>query len=116
VRRTASLLLLWAGIGCALAAFGQDGGMGTLGGTVLSASGKPVSGARVIMQTSAGASPDATITNAHGRFFFPQLPHGYYDVRASFSGKESDWKHNVEVQTGKETDVILRLSHGRKQP
>jgi hypothetical protein len=74
-----------------------------------------VANARVIMQTASGGSPDATTTNDRGRFFFPQLPHGYYDVRASFSGKSSDWKQNVEVRTGKQTDVTLRVTHARKR-
>ena len=90
--------------------------MGTLAGYVLNARGKPVENARVIMQTAAGGSPDATTTNDRGRFFFPQLPHGYYDVRASFAGKTSDWMQNVEVRTGKQTDVTLRLTRARKHP
>jgi hypothetical protein len=116
MRRAVLTLLVCIGIGLASFAFAQDGGMGTLGGTVLSASGRPIANARVIMQTASGGSPDSTTTNNHGRFFFPQLAHGYYDVRASFDGKSSDWKHNVEVLTGKQTEVTLRLSRSEKRP
>lgn len=115
MRKGASILLLCLAMGAAFIASAQEGGLGTLAGTVVNAKGRPVAGARVIMQSAAGASPDATTTNAQGRFFFPQLAHGYYDVRASLAGKVSDWKHNIEVRTGKQTDVTLRLSWARKR-
>lgn len=103
---------------CAILAFGaaaQEGGMGTLSGVVLNANGRAVEGAHVVMQNALGDAPEATVTNAHGRFFFPQLVHGYYDVRASFAGKSTDWKHNIEVRTGKQTNVTLRLSRTGKR-
>ncbi len=109
--RAALALLVCLGLG--LIATGQGGGMGTLAGTVLNAKGKPVSGANVTMQSARGEAPHATTTNTQGRFFFPQLIHGYYDVRATHNGASSEWKHNVEVGTGKQTDVTLRL---RVQP
>jgi len=99
-----------------LIAAAQSGGMGTLAGTVLNAKGKPVAGASVTMENATGESPHATTTNAQGRFFFPQLAHGYYDVRAAHNGATSDWKHNVEVSTGKQTDVTLRLHAPGRNP
>jgi len=91
-------------------AFSQgDTGMGTLAGTVLDHRGKVVAGASVTMQSATGGNPHATKTNAQGRFFFPELVHGYYDVRASSGGMISEWKHNIEVNTGKQTEVTLRL-------
>lgn len=95
----------------------QDaGGMGTLAGVVVSAQGRPVPGASVTMQTATGGSPHATVTNSQGRFFFPELVHGYYDLRATHKGWVSEWKHNVEVNTGKETDVRLQLKTAQKKP
>ncbi|HEX5424390.1 MAG TPA: carboxypeptidase-like regulatory domain-containing protein [Candidatus Acidoferrales bacterium] len=85
-------------------------GLGTLAGRVVDANGKPVAGASVVMQSSAGAMPYATTTNEHGRFFFPRLPHGYYDVRATTRLRASAWKHNLTVRTGKQTEVTLRLT------
>jgi Carboxypeptidase regulatory-like domain len=113
VRRAASALVLCAIL--AFAAAAQEGGLGTLSGVVLNAKGGPVEGARVIMQSASGGAPDAARTNSSGRFFFPQLARGYYDVRASFAGKSTDWKHNIEVRTGKETNVTLRLSRTGKR-
>jgi hypothetical protein len=87
----------------------RDGGTGTLAGTVLDTKGKPTADASVFIQTASGQDPDATRTDTQGRFFFPQLAHGYYDVRASSKGAKSEWKHNLEVRTGKQTNVTLRL-------
>src|SRR5215469_18554113 len=94
-RRIAWAIVLFSGIAFSLMA--QDaGGMGTLAGTVLNSQGRPVPGASVTMQTASGGSPHATVTNSQGRFFFPELTHGYYDVRAAHKGLVSIWKHNVE--------------------
>jgi Carboxypeptidase regulatory-like domain len=100
----------------AIASSAQDsGGVGTLAGVVLSAQGKPVVGASVMMQTATGGSPHVTATNSQGRFFFPELTHGYYDLRATHKGWVSDWKHNIEVNTGKETEVKLQLKAAQKK-
>jgi hypothetical protein len=101
------MLLVFIG---AHVAFAQgDTGIGTLAGTVLDSRGKVVVGASVTMQSATGGNPHATKSNAQGRFFFPELVHGYYDVRASSGGMTSEWKHNIEVVTGKQTEVTLRL-------
>lgn len=113
MKTTALLLVLLATFAISLSA--QEGGMGTLAGTVLNSQGKPVAGVSVTMETANGGSPHATVTNAQGRFFFPQLLHGYYDVRAAQGGMASDWKHNIEVITGKQTSVILRLTRAKRK-
>jgi hypothetical protein len=110
--RAAAFLLFAAPLFIASA---QDGGIGTLAGIVLSAQGKPVAGASVTMETANGGSPHATVTNLQGRFFFPELTHGYYDLRATHKGLTSEWKHNIEVTTGKETDVKLQLMAAQKK-
>lgn len=107
-------VLLSAVLVCA--AIAQDaGGMGTLSGVVLNSQGRPVPGASVTMQTANGGSPHATVTNSQGRFFFPELVHGYYDVRAAHKELASAWKHNIEVNTGKQTDVRLQLAPVQKK-
>jgi ABC-type Fe3+ transport system substrate-binding protein len=112
-RKTAATILLFAAF--AIATGAQDaGGMGTLAGVVLNAQGKPVSGASVVLQTADGGNPEATTTNSQGRFFFAELTHGYYNVRATHQGWVSIWKHNVEVATGKQTDIRLQLSTQKK--
>lgn len=112
MRRTVLVLLVAAVLACAATA--DNKGMGTLAGTVLSQTGKPVADARVTSQGADGSHPQTTTTNAQGRFFFPELVHGYYDVRAYHAGAWTAWKHNVEVNTGKQTEVKLRLSSSPK--
>lgn len=88
---------------------GDEHGMGTLAGTVIGTNGKPVAGSRVTLQDAGASHPDVTLTNAQGRFFFADLHHGYYDVRAYAGGAWSEWKHNIEVKTGKQTEVRLQV-------
>ncbi|MGA8224046.1 MAG: carboxypeptidase-like regulatory domain-containing protein [Candidatus Acidiferrales bacterium] len=112
MKRAVLVLLAVAALVCAATA--NDKGMGTLAGTVLSQSGRPVADARVTSQGADGSHPQVTMTNAEGRFFFAQLVHGYYDVRAYHNGAWTDWKHNVEVNTGKQTEVKLQLPSAPK--
>jgi hypothetical protein len=87
----------------------DESGMGTLAGIVVGVNGKPVAGSRVTLQDAGASHPDVTLTNAQGRFFFADLHHGYYDVRAYAGGAWSEWKHNIEVKTGKQTEVRLQV-------
>ncbi len=108
------LRLLVAGLLCAAfaasaAAAPQPGGLGTVGGQVLAPNGKPVSGARVTLQASDGRHPQTTETNSQGRFWFPQLPQGLYDLRAYSNGRLSEWRHNVWVTPGRQINVTLHL-------
>jgi len=90
-------------------ALNDEYGMGTLAGTVIGTNGKPVAASRVTLQDAGASHPDVTLTNAQGRFFFAELHHGYYDVRAYAGGAWSEWKHNIEVKTGKQTEVRLQV-------
>jgi len=107
MKRSVYVLLAVAALACVAAA--DIKGMGTLAGTVVGAGGKPIADARVTSQGADGTSPQSTTTNAQGRFFFPELKHGYYDVRAYHNGAWTVWKHNIEVKTGKQTEVKLQL-------
>ena len=114
MKRSAYIFLIAMALACTVAAR-EEPGMGTLAGTVLGPSGKPVVGARVTSQGADGSHPQATTTNAQGRFFFPDLEHGYYDVRAYSNGAWSEWKHNIEVKTGKQTEVKLHVPASQKK-
>jgi 5-hydroxyisourate hydrolase-like protein (transthyretin family) len=82
----------------------------TLAGTVLDTDGKPAAGATVTAQRSDGTTPLGTHTNSQGRFFFPLLRAGYYDVRAARGKTVSEWRHNIGVRAGKQTEVTLHLA------
>jgi hypothetical protein len=82
----------------------------TLAGTVLGTDGKPAAGATVTAQRSDGTTPLGTHTNSQGRFFFPLLRSGLYDVRAARGSTASEWRHNINVHVGKQTEVTLHLA------
>jgi Carboxypeptidase regulatory-like domain len=82
--------------------------LGTLEGTVLR-DGRPLEGARVTVEEAEGAHPHATLTNADGRFFFPRLNPGLYNLRAYYKGAWSEWAKNAEVKVGKGTNVTLHV-------
>ena len=113
MKRSVYVLLAVMALACAAAA--DLKGMGTLAGTVVGTNGKPIVDARVTSQGADGTVPQSTTTNAQGRFFFPALKNGYYDVRAYHNGAWTDWKHNIEVKTGKQTEVKLQLPASRKK-
>jgi hypothetical protein len=114
--RKATLAVLLLATTAFVAAGQETGGMGTLAGVVLNAQRKPVAGATVTMQSATGGNPHATKTNSQGRFFFPELIHGYYDLRATHNGLVSEWKHIIEVSVGKQTEVELQLRSPQKGP
>jgi protocatechuate 3,4-dioxygenase beta subunit len=83
--------------------------IGTLAGTVLDASGKPVADASVTIQTSDGLHPHATHTDANGHFQFERWMTGQYDVRAYANGAFSDWDKRIMIRSKKTTQITLRL-------
>jgi len=84
--------------------------VGTMAGTVVDATGKPIAGASVTIQTSDGQHPHATRTDSSGRFEFMRFEIGQYDLRAYGRGMYSDWAKRVLVRSGKVTRVTLRIT------
>ncbi|MGB9405125.1 MAG: carboxypeptidase-like regulatory domain-containing protein [Candidatus Acidiferrales bacterium] len=85
--------------------------LGTLEGTVFGPKGGPVEGARVTIQEAGeGDHPHATLTNSDGRFFFPRLLPGDYDLRAYYKGEWSAWERGIVVRVRKGTNVTLKVS------
>jgi hypothetical protein len=89
-------------------------GLGTVGGQVVNSQGAPIAAARVTLQASDGEHLQTTETNTQGRFWFASLPEGQYSVRASDHGLVSEWRQNVWVAPGRETDVTLHLHPSKK--
>lgn len=89
-------------------------GLGTVGGQVLNAQGARVVAALVTLQASDGGLLQTTQTNTEGRFWFASLPEGQYSVRAADHGLVSEWRQNVWVAPGRETDVMLHLRPSKK--
>jgi hypothetical protein len=102
-----SLFLLGALLVSAVSASSTEH-LGTLEGTVMH-NGRAIEGARVTVEEAEGAHPHATLTNADGRFFFPRLNPGMYNLRAYYKGAWSEWAKNAEVKVGKGTNVTLHV-------
>jgi hypothetical protein len=112
------LQMILAGILCAALTVGASAaprpkGLGTVAGQVLAADGKAVVGARVTLQAAEGHRLQTMDTNDQGRFWFASLPEGQYGVRASFQDRVSEWRQNVWVAPGEQTNVVLHL-HPKK--
>lgn len=86
---------------------------GTLAGVVFGPDGQPAAGASVILQASDGRHPKAVRTNDQGRFWFPMLRPGPYEVRAQAKRLSSEWKHNQPVRPGQQTSVTLHLAQNK---
>lgn len=112
--RAAGFVLM--GLLTAAGATAQSTGEGTLGGQVLGTDGKVVVGARVTLQPSDGRHPKTRKTDGEGHFWFPSLARGLYDVRAFADGQWSDWRRNVWVDRGKQSNVTLLLRPKRTTP
>jgi Carboxypeptidase regulatory-like domain len=108
------LRLVIAGLLCAALTVGvgavpRPAGLGTVAGQVLGSNGKAVAGARVTLQAAEGRRLQTMDTNNQGRFWFASLPEGQYAVRASYEGRVSEWRQNVWVAPGEQTNVVLHL-------
>ena len=101
--------LTFVGMAVSAAAAPRPGGLGTVAGQVLGPDGKAVPGARVTLQAAEGHHVETSETNQQGRFWFASLPEGQYGVRASYEGRVSEWRQNVWVAPGEQTNVVLHL-------
>lgn len=102
-------LIFCAAIAGSAVATPRPGGLGTIGGQVLNASGKPVVGAHVTVQTTEGQHLQIVETNDEGRFWFASLAEGQYQLRASLGNLVSEWRQGIWVSAGEQTTVTLHL-------
>jgi protocatechuate 3,4-dioxygenase beta subunit len=108
-RRVAPVLWLLAFCSAAPVVAQKDHAWAVIEGTVLGPDARPVAGARVFLQPSDGSVPHVARSDVHGHYIFSQLRPGFYDLRAQWQGRESDWKHNVKLPTGAQVIVTLKL-------
>jgi hypothetical protein len=83
-----------------------------LTGTVLDANGAAVPGAQVVSRSlRTGLTSDAT-TNAEGRFSFPELPIGEYELTVTQQGFQKLSRGGITLVTGQVLDLNLTLQVG----
>ena len=94
----------------------KGGPTGVISGIVLGPDDKPAAYASISYQSSSGTAPHAVHADAHGRFTIMKLHTDIYDLRASANGVFSEWKKNFQVQSGRTSDLTLRLIYAREMP
>jgi carboxypeptidase family protein len=95
---------------------GKAGATGAISGIVLGPDDKPAPHAVITYQSGAGMAPHAVHADAGGRFTITKLNTDNYDIRASAKGIFSEWKKNFRVQSGRTSDLTLRLIYAREMP
>lgn len=78
-------------------------------GVVVGPEAKPVAGARVFLQPSDGRVPRVALTDSQGHYRFHALRQDFYDVRAQLNGRTSEWTRNVNLRSGAQVTVNLKL-------
>jgi protocatechuate 3,4-dioxygenase beta subunit len=84
-------------------------GTAAIEGIVIGPDAKPVAGARVFLQPSDGRIPRVAQTDSDGHYRFHNLRQDFYDVRAQLNGRRSDWTRNVNLRSGAQVIVNLKL-------
>jgi hypothetical protein len=90
-----------------LSAFGQVQ-TGSLFGSVVDKDGAPLPGVTVTL-TGPGA-PQTTVTDAQGRFRFPNLTPGTYSLRSELAGFGQATRAGIGVRLGSTADVTMTLN------
>ena len=117
IERTVWLIAGVVLLSCTLATSAQRSvSLGSISGRIFNSSGFAVPGALVVLQSSDGTEPRSTQADGQGRFSFPKLYDGLYEVRASAQGRSTEWMHNVSVLGGHETTIVLHLQAEPRRP
>jgi len=88
----------------ARSALGQDVA-GTIEGTVVDDAGAGIAAATIVLAGTPLQNRRTTVSDARGRFQFPLVPVGSYDVRVSLIGHHDATRTEVVVSLGHTTDL-----------
>lgn len=80
---------------------------GNLFGTVVDNQGQALPG--VTMTLSGIGAPRVQVTDAQGRFRFPELPPGTYMLRAQLEGFSTMDYPNIHIYVGRNTEIEVTL-------
>ena len=90
----------------------QVAGGGSIGGRVVDPSSAVLPGVSVTaLATSTGVSR-TVITNDQGRFLFPRLPTGSYQLTVELTGFNTSRLEGIELNVGEELDFAVQLEVG----
>lgn len=85
---------------------------GAVGGQVTDSSGGAVGGANVTLTDKATNTPRTTTSNEAGRYVFPNLPPGTYEMSANKAGFRAAKVSQVEVTVGTPLNIDFKLEVG----
>jgi hypothetical protein len=104
VRPSVAASLFFASIWCAWAANGR------ISGRLTDPQDKPVAGAKLRLTATTGAKTIEATSNADGRFTFPSVSQGYYEIGAAAPGFAETSK-TLHLGDGKMLIVDLQFAH-----
>src|SRR5579871_1217322 len=107
------ITMLWAA--AIPAAFSQTGSVGDVSVTVTDPAGATVPEATLLLKDAATNAVQRGATKADGAFTFPNVSYGIYRLTVSKTGFETQVFDNVQVQTGRSTDIKAVLKVGATQ-
>jgi hypothetical protein len=93
-------------------AFAQATQTGTISGVIEDATGAVLPGVTVTLTSRDQGFTRSTVTDENGRYVFPAVPTGSYDVVATLQGFETAQANNSLVEVGKTTAVNFGMKIG----
>lgn len=100
-------------VGTSLFAQGFGGQSGTLSGEVKDEKGAPLPG--VLVTVSGAAGSKTATTEVDGKFVFPYLTPGTYDVRAELQSYTTIEQSDVDIRLGQRTEVTFKMKPGQEE-
>src|SRR5262249_3820863 len=85
---------------------------GAIAGTVTDSAGLVVPGASVRLVDEGTGIAKSAVTNEAGGFLFPDLSFGAYSVTVTLQGFQTAAYQDVQVESGRTTDLRIRLQPG----
>src|SRR5215469_6247082 len=92
--------------------FGQTAGTGVIVGTVMDQTGAAIAGATVTLIDTATSAVRTAITNESGRYDFPNVQPGKYNITISKTGFRQAKFSNQEVVVGEQRTLDAKLQLG----
>lgn len=85
---------------------------GTISGVVQDETGAVLPGAKVMVENLDTGMTRTAITDDQGRYRFPQLPLGSYEVQAELSGFQTGVRSGITLTVGREATIDFTLKVG----
>jgi len=92
---------------------GLNAQTGTISGQIMDASQAVVPGASVTLDNPANGSHRSVASDGTGRYTFPNVPNGQYNITATKAGFQTEVKQGVQINVGAAITVDFSLRTGQ---